>query len=61
MWCIDGHLKFREYGIGIQAMVDAYSCHVVAVFVGLSVTTGVSIVKQMVDAWESTGIQREFF
>jgi len=56
MWCIDGHLKFREYGIGIYAMVDAYSSYVVVVFVRLPVTTGVSIVKQMVDALESTGI-----
>jgi hypothetical protein len=61
MWCIDGHLKFREYGIGIYAMVDAYSRYVVAVFVGFSVTTGVSVVKQMVDALESTGIRPEFF
>jgi len=61
MRCIDGHLKFREYGIGIYAMVDAYSRYVVAVFVGLSVTTGVSIVKRMVDVLESTGIRPEFF
>jgi len=61
MWCVDGHLKFREYGIGIYAMIDAYSRYVVAVFVGTSVTTAVSVVKQMVDALESTGIRPEFF
>jgi hypothetical protein len=61
MWCVDGHLKFREYGIGIYAMIDAYSRYVVAVFVGTSVTTAVSVVKQMVNALESTGIQPEFF
>jgi len=61
MWCIDGHLKFREYGIGIYAMIDAYSRYVVAVFVGTSVTTAISVVKQMVNALESTGIRLEFF
>jgi len=61
MWCVDGHLKFREYGIGIYAMIDAYSCYVVAVFIGTSVTTAVSVVKQMVNALESTGIRPEFF
>ena len=45
MWCVDGHLKFREYGIGTYAMIDAYSRYVVAVFVGTSVTTAVSVVK----------------
>lgn len=24
-WCVDGHLKFREYGIGIYATIDGYS------------------------------------
>ena len=61
MWCVDGHLKFREYGIGIYAMIDAYSRYVVAVFVGTSVTTAVSVVKQMVNALESTGVRPEFF
>jgi len=61
MWCVDGHLKFREYGIGIYAMIDAYSRYVVAVFVGTSVTPAVSVVKQMVNAMESTGIRPELF
>jgi transposase InsO family protein len=61
MWCVDGHLKFREYGIGIYAMIDAYSRYIVAVFVGTSVTTAVSVVKQMVNALEGTGIRPEFF
>jgi transposase InsO family protein len=61
MWCVDGHLKFREYGIGIYAIIDAYSRYVVAVFVGSSVTTAVSVVKQMVNALESTGVRPEFF
>jgi transposase InsO family protein len=61
MWCVDGHLKFREYGIGIYAIIDAYSRYIVAVFVGSSVTTAVSVVKQMVNALESTGIRPEFF
>jgi len=61
MWCVDGHLKFREYGIGIYAMIDAYSRYVVAVFVGTSVTTAVSVAKQMVNTLESTGIPPEFF
>jgi transposase InsO family protein len=32
-------------------MIDAYSCYVVAAFVGTSVTTAVRVVKQMVNAW----------
>jgi transposase InsO family protein len=60
MWCFDGHLMFQEYGMGIYAMIDAYSRYVVAVFVGISVTTAVSVVKQMLNALESTGIRPEF-
>jgi hypothetical protein len=29
LWCIDGHDKFRNYGIGIYAAVDAFSRDVV--------------------------------
>jgi len=42
-------------------MIDVYSRYVVAVFVGTSVTTAVSVVQQMVNALESTGIRPELF
>jgi hypothetical protein len=50
VWSVDGHLKFRDYGIGIYACVDGYSRYITSVYVGLSVTCGVSILKQYLDA-----------
>jgi len=47
---VDGHSKFRDYGIGIYASIDAYSRYITFIHVGLSVTWAVSIMKQYLDA-----------
>ena len=46
MWSVDGHLKFRSYGIEIYAAIDAYSRYIVWIHVGLSAVTGISVAKQ---------------
>jgi len=47
---VDGHFKFRDYGIGIYACIDGYSRYITSIHVGLSVTCAVSILKQYLDA-----------
>jgi hypothetical protein len=49
VWSVDGHLKFRDYGIGIHAGIDGYSRYITSIHVGLSVTCAVSILKQYLD------------
>jgi hypothetical protein len=61
VWSVDGHLKFRDYGIGIYAMVDGYSRYITSIYVGLSVTCAVSILKQYLDAVESNNNTRPRF
>jgi len=50
VWSVDGHLKFRDYKIGIYACIDGYSRYITSTHVGLSVTCTVSILKQYLDA-----------
>ena len=50
IWSVDGHMKFQAYGIEVYAMVDGYSRYITSIFVGLSATCGVSILKQYLDA-----------
>jgi hypothetical protein len=46
MWCIDGHDKFRDYGIHIYAAIDGCSRKVKWAYVGNSNRTQVSVAKQ---------------
>lgn len=48
LWCIDGHDKFRNYGIGIYAAVDAFSRKILWFYMGNSNRRGVSILRQAV-------------
>lgn len=53
LWAIDGHDKFRNYGIEIYAGVDAYSRRILWIYVGNSNRRQVSILKQMVSVLEN--------
>jgi len=53
LWCIDGHDKFRNYGIEIYAGVDAYSRRIQWIYVGNSNRRQTSILHQMVSIVEA--------
>jgi hypothetical protein len=55
LWCIDGHDKFRNYGIGIYAAVDAFSRRILWFYLGNSNRRAVSILRQMTAAVRSHG------
>jgi hypothetical protein len=48
LWCIDGHDKFRPWGIFIYAAVDAFSRRIISLTVSNNNRKGVVILKQMV-------------
>jgi len=50
VWSCDGHLKFRDYGIGIYCGIDGHVRYITSSHVGLSVTCAVGILKQYLDA-----------
>jgi len=52
LWSIDGHDKFRNYGIGIYAGVDVYSRRIQWIYVGNSNRRQLSILHQMVSIVE---------
>ena len=54
-------MKFQAYGIEIYAMVDVYSRYVTSIFVELSATCGVSILKQYLDAVVANNNTRPHF
>jgi transposase InsO family protein len=49
VWSVDGHLKFRDYGIGIYPCNDGYSRYITSIHVGLSVTCAVIILRDYLD------------
>ncbi len=59
LWSIDGYLKLELYGIEIYASIDAYSCYIIWVYVGITACMKVSVLKQFLDVLETTGIQSQ--
>jgi len=49
-WSVDGHMKYQAYRIKVYAMVHEYLHYVTSIFVGLSATCGVSILKKYLSA-----------
>ena len=47
LWCIDGHDKFRNYGIYIYAAVDAYSRKIIWLYCGNDNRRGVGVLRQL--------------
>jgi hypothetical protein len=50
LWSLDGHDKFRNYGIEIYGAIDAYSRRIIWLYVGNSNRTKISVVKQYLEA-----------
>jgi hypothetical protein len=55
LWCIDGHDKFRNYGIEIYAAVDAFSRKILWFYIGNSNRRAVSILQQGISVIRSFG------
>jgi hypothetical protein len=49
LWCIDGHDKFRNYGIEIYAAIDAYSRRIIWFYCGNSNRTQASVARQFLE------------
>lgn len=59
LWSIDGYLKLEPYGIEIYAAIDAYSRHIIWIYVGITARTEVSVLRQFLDTVEILGIQSQ--
>jgi hypothetical protein len=59
LWSIDGYLKLAPYGIEIYAAIDAYSRHIMWIYVGITARTEVSVLRQFLDTLEVLGIQSQ--
>lgn len=53
-WSIDGHDKLKPFGIGIYGCIDAYSRYIILMYVGISNSTQVSVLRQYLDATKIT-------
>ena len=53
-------MKLRQYGIEIYSAIDAYLRYVSWMYVGVSATTAVSVVKMYLEALEVVPIQPEY-
>jgi len=50
LWCIDGHDKFRPWGVFIYAAIDAFSRRIIWLTVSNNNRKGVVVLKQMIIA-----------
>lgn len=48
-------MKLEPFGIEIYASIDGYSRFVIWVYIGVSARTGVSVLRQSLDAFKSNG------
>ncbi|CDM35782.1 Ribonuclease H-like domain [Penicillium roqueforti FM164] len=61
VWHINGHLKLEPFGIEIYAAIDGYSRFIVWVYIGVSVSTAVSVKRQSLDAFAAYSFQPRRF
>ncbi|KAL3429984.1 hypothetical protein BDV09DRAFT_189660 [Aspergillus tetrazonus] len=57
---ISRYLKLAPYGVEIYAAIDAYSCYIIWVYVGISSCTAVSVLYQFLDTLKVTATQPQF-
>ena len=57
---MDGHDKFRNYGIEIYGIIDGYARRVLSIYVGNSNRTQVSVAKQWLDLVAACGKRPKF-
>ena len=50
VWSLDAHCKLEPYGIQIYAAIDAYSRHIIWVYIGVSARTMISVFRQFASA-----------
>lgn len=55
IWCVDGHDKLSDFGIQIYAACDAYSRHIIWMYVGISNRTVYSCTHQFLQAGRRLG------
>jgi hypothetical protein len=55
LWSIDGHMKLEAWGIEIYASIDAYSRHILWIYVGVTARTQISVLSQYVNFLQTTG------
>ena len=60
LWAIDGHDKFRNYGIEIYAAIDTYSRRIIWIYCGNSNRTQASVARQYLEAITHYGICPRF-
>jgi hypothetical protein len=60
LWSIDGHDKFRNYGIEIYAAIDAYLRRIIWAYCGNSNRTQASVARQFLDAVAYYGVCPRF-
>ena len=53
IYSIDGHCKLEFWGFEIYAAIDAYSCYVIWIYVGVSSRTAISILRQYLNTLET--------
>ena len=54
IWSIDGYCKLDAYGFEIYAVIDAYSRYIVWIFIGVSMHTSVSCLRQFLETAKET-------
>jgi hypothetical protein len=46
IWSIDGHDKLSQWGFQIYVCIDAYSCNIIWIYIGISNCTAQSVLHQ---------------
>lgn len=59
-WSMDGHDKLKPWGIGIYACIDTYSRYIVWIYVGISNSTQISVLRQYLDGIACAQVQPRF-
>ena len=59
LWSIDGYLKLALYGIEIYAEIDAYSYHIIWIYVRITAHTEISVLIQYLNTVEMLGVQSQ--
>lgn len=56
IWAMDRYMKLQPFGIEVNASIDAYSCYVIWIYVGISACKQVSVVRQYLDTVQTVHV-----
>src|SRR5579871_3528648 len=59
-WSLDGHDKFRQFGIQIYAAIDVYSLKIIWTYCGRSNRSNISVAWQYIHAIDELGFRPQF-